>query len=167
MLRGSSDPTIVDFGYKRPFPMPSGILGRFGLARAAHLRAATARADKFKGRTAALKQQLHAALDEAAQWKQQAAQVNTQAAAAMREAERWKGKDAGHLDELATLRDKFQRLQQAEQIIALTRGHLLTMETKLDVLEGAITVLDRRTRDHLEHGTTEPSREPPVTAKPS
>jgi chromosome segregation ATPase len=147
--------------------MASGILGRFGLARAAHVRAATARADKFKTRTAALKQQLHAALDEAAQWKQQAAQLNTRATAAMHAIDRRKAKDAGHLDELATLRDKFHRLQEAEQTIALTRGHLLTMETKLDVLEGAITVLDRRTRDHLEHGTTEPSIEPLVTAKPS
>ena len=160
LLRESSDRIIVDSGCRFPFSMLSGILGRFRVASAIHLRAATARADKFKARTAALKQQLHAARDEAAQWKQQAA-------AAMREAERWKGKHAGHLDELATLRDKFQRLQRAEQIIALTRGHLLTMETKLDVLEGAITVLDRRTRDNLEHGTTEPPIEPLVTAKPS
>ena len=78
------------------------------------------------------------------------------------------------LDEARALREEaleelhqFQRLHRAEQIIALTRGHLLTMETKLDVLEGAITVLDRRTRDHLEHGTKEPSIEPLVTAKPS
>lgn len=139
----------------------------FGLARASHVRAAAVRADTFKERAADAKQRLEAAQHDTKHWKEQLAASRARIAAAAQDVERWKSKDSGHLDELATLRDKLERLKQAEQSIALTRAHLLTIETKLDVLEGAITVLDRRTRDRLEDDARPPVGAAPLTTEPS
>ncbi len=147
--------------------MASGLLGLFGLARASHLRAAVVRANSFKERAADAKHRLEAAQRDTTHWKEQVAEARARVAAATRDVERWKGKDSGHLNELATLREKLERVKQAEQAIALTRAHLLAMETKLDVLEGAITVLDRRTRDRLEDGAGAPDIEASHTTQTS
>jgi uncharacterized protein YPO0396 len=147
--------------------MASGLLGLFGLTRAAHLQAATERIKTLKEHAADAKQRIDAARQDATRWKQQAAEANDRVTAATRDVARWKGKDAGHLDELATFRDKLDRLKQAEQIIALTRGHLLAMETKLDVLEGAITVLDRRTRNGVEYPAEASTVTTPAATKPT
>ena len=39
-----------------------------------------------------------------------------------------------------------ERLRAAEQNLTLAREHLVSVETKLDIVEGAIDALDRRTR---------------------
>jgi chromosome segregation ATPase len=147
--------------------MSSGLLGLFGLARATHLRAATERVNTLKEQAADAKQRLEAARQDATHWKERAAEANGRIAAATQDVERWKSKDSGHLEELATVQDKLARLKQAEQVIELTRGHLLTMETKLDVLEGAITVLDQRTRDSVERPARERTATSSAATKPS
>ena len=141
-------------------PMVSALLGLFGLARAAHLLAATERVETLKEQAADTKQRLEAARQDATHRKQQAAEANVRLVAATQDVERWKGK-------MAAFRDKLDRLKQAEQIVALTRGHLLTMETKLDMLEGAITVLDRRTRDSVDYPAGESTDTAPAPTKPS
>ena len=45
------------------------------------------------------------------------------------------------------------RLDAAERDLRLAREHLMLVEVKLDVLEGAASVLDRRTRAVLEAQT--------------
>ena len=124
-----------------------GLLGLFGLARLGQLRAVAARADQLKTRGAQLKARLETARQDVQRWKRKTEEATTRLAAASRETERWKREDAGHLEELNGLRDKFHRLESAEQNVELARGLLLATETKLDVLEGAINILDRRTRD--------------------
>ena len=47
---------------------------------------------------------------------------------------------------LAELREARERVERAEKAIALSREHLMSTETKLDLVEAAIAVLDRRTR---------------------
>jgi chromosome segregation ATPase len=51
-----------------------------------------------------------------------------------------------------------QRLSTAERDLAAARDHLMAVEVKLDILEGAARVLDRRTRTELkvESGTGAP-----------
>ena len=83
-------------------------------------------------------------------WKRKNQDTETKLAAANKETERWKHKHTGYLAKLS-------QLERAEQLTKLAREHLLTLETKLDVIEGAITVLDRRTRDQI---TTPTSIEP-------
>ena len=142
--------------------MSSGLLGLFGLARLGQLRAATGRAVQLKTRMAELKERLETGRQDVERWKRKAGEATTRLAATSRETERWKSKNAGHLDELNRLLDKFRRLESAEQNVALARGHLLAMETKLDVIEGAINVLDRRTRDRVASPDPDPVAADPV-----
>ena len=41
------------------------------------------------------------------------------------------------------------RLVEAEQVLLLAREHLMTIDVKLDILEGAANILDDRTRPSL------------------
>ena len=49
------------------------------------------------------------------------------------------------VDELRT------RLKDAERELAVARDHLMAIEVKLDILEGAANVLDKRTRSAAPH----------------
>ena len=123
--------------------MISDFLALFGLTSLRQLHAATARADELKARATALQERLEATKQDSERWKRKRQQTAARLDSANKEAERWKQKDAGHLTELS-------RLSRAEKLTKLAREHLLLMETKLDVMEGAITVLDRRTRSQIE-----------------
>jgi hypothetical protein len=46
------------------------------------------------------------------------------------------------------------RLDVAEQELVAVREHLMAIEVKLDILEGAANVLDGRTRTVLAHRTS-------------
>ena len=130
--------------------MLSRLLGQFGLAPLKQLRDATARADELKARTTDLTARLETTRQETERWKRKNQDTETRLAAAAKDIERWKHKHTGYLAKLS-------QLERAEQLTKLAREHLLTLETKLDVIEGAITVLDRRTRDQI---TTPTSIEP-------
>ena len=133
--------------------MISDFLALFGLTSLRQLHAATAQAAELKARAAALQERLESTRQDSERWKQKSQQTATRLVSANKETERWKQKDAGHLAELS-------RLGRAEKLNKLAREHLLLMETKLDVMEGALTVLDRRTRSQIEPSkpaTTEPT----------
>jgi chromosome segregation ATPase len=119
--------------------MPGSWLQAFGLARASHLRSLADQVESAKARTGDLKGQLEKARGEVNHWKTRAEKTATRLAAAEQESERWKGKHVG-------LRAKFEQLATAEQHYTLAREHMLCLETKLDIVEGAIDALDRRTR---------------------
>ena len=120
--------------------MLSRLLGLFGLAPLKRLRDATARADELKAQTTGLTARLETTRQETDRWKRKNQDIETRLAAAAKEIEHWKHKHAGYLAKLS-------QLERAEKLTKLSREHLLSLETKLDVIEGAITVLDRRTRD--------------------
>lgn len=136
--------------------MSSGLLSLFGLARGGQLRAATEQAARLKRGAGDLKARLETTRRDVTRWKRKNEETAARLATVARDAERWKARDAAHVEELNALLDRFRRLESAEQHVELARGHLVTMETKLDVLEGAIAVLDRRTRDCLAPSPPDP-----------
>lgn len=125
------------------------LLGAIGLATAGQLRVAQQRADELK-RTVADSR------TEAARWKAKANELTAKVSDAEHAAERlpkverqlqqWKDRDEMHVAKLADVRD---RMRRAEKAAALSQEHLLATETKLDVIEAALNVLDRRTRKPL------------------
>ena len=119
--------------------MFSGLLGLFGLTSLERLQSATARADQLKDRADDLAKRLDKNRQDTERWKQKSQETETKLATAAKETERWKQKHAGYLAKLS-------QLERAERLTKLAREHLLALETKLDVIEGALTVLDRRTR---------------------
>jgi chromosome segregation ATPase len=123
--------------------MPSGLLGLFGLARHSQVRAAKERVTELKRRSDEAAVRLESSRLDAERWKWKHEQLGTQLKAATKDAERWKTKTEGQNELLAKLR----RLDAAEKKVDLAREHLFGMETKLDVIEAAINILDRRTRD--------------------
>lgn len=114
-------------------------LQSLGLARASHLRSLAEQLESAKARLADSKGQLDKARAEAEHWKARAEETGKRLTAAEQETERWKEKQLG-------LRAKFDQLSTAEQHHTLAREHMLSLETKLDIVEGAIDALDRRTR---------------------
>ena len=93
---------------------------------------------------------------EEARWKEKANELSAKLSDAERAGERlprverqlqqWKARDEMHAAKLAEVRD---RMRRAEKAAALSQEHLLATETKLDVIEAALGVLDRRTRKPL------------------
>jgi len=129
------------------------ILGVAGLASGGHLDSVTARADKAEARLAELKTALASARNELDRLKEKSADqarrltkadaAAGRAAKAERELEQVRARDEKHLAQLSEMRE---RVERAERAVALSREHLMATETKLDIIEGAISVLDSRTR---------------------
>ena len=127
----------------------TSLLGAIGLASAGQLRVAQHRADELKRAVADSRA-------EVARWKAKANELSAKLADAERAGERlprverqlqqWKARDDMHAAKLAEVRD---RMRRAEKAAALSQEHLLATETKLDVIEAALGVLDRRTRKPL------------------
>lgn len=127
----------------------TSFLGAFGLASAGQLRAAQQRADELKRAVADSRA-------EVARWKAKTNELSANLSDVEHAAERlprverqlqqWKARDDMHAAKLAEVRD---RMRNAEKAAALSQEHLLATETKLDVIEAALGVLDRRTRKPL------------------
>ena len=125
------------------------LLGAVGLAPAGHVRAAQRRADDFKRSVADSRA-------DAARWKAKVTELTAKLQDAERAIERlpkierqlqqWKARDEMHAAKLADVRE---RMRRAERAAALSQEHLIATETKLDVVEAALGVLDRRTRRPL------------------
>ena len=107
-------------------------------------------------RAAELKRAVAEARDETARWKTKAGELTQRVGKAEQAAERlpkverelqqWKTRDEKHVSQLAEVRE---RMLRAEHAARLSQEHLTATETKLDVVEAAINVLDRRTRKPL------------------
>ena len=125
------------------------LLGAVGLASAGQVRTAQQRADE-------LKRAIADSRTEAARWKAKANELTTKLSDAEHAAERlpkverqlqqWKARDEMHAAKLAEVRE---RMRRAERAAALSQEHLIATEAKLDVIEAALGVLDRRTRRPL------------------
>ena len=125
------------------------LLGAVGLASAGQVRTAQQRADE-------LKRAIADSRTESARWKAKANELTTKLSDAEQAAERlpkverqlqqWKARDEMHAAKLADVRE---RMRRAERAAALSQEHLIATEAKLDVIEAALGVLDRRTRRPL------------------
>lgn len=125
------------------------LLGAVGLASAGQVRTAQQRA-------ADLKRAVADSREEAARWKTKANELSAKLSDAEHAAERlpkverqlqqWKARDEMHAAKLAEVRE---RMRRAERAAALSQEHLIATETKLDIVEAALGVLDRRTRRPL------------------
>lgn len=144
-------------------------LGAVGLTSAAHARALSQRAEAADSRAGELKEALAGARADAARWKAKAAELGERVAKLEEAAERlpkveremqqWKTRDEKHVAQLADVRE---RMERAERAVALSREHLMATETKLDIIEGAVNVLDTRTRRALESRAPEPAGAAPT-----
>lgn len=107
------------------------------------------RADAVDARLAEMQRALAETREEAQRWKKKAAELTQQlerfedAARRLPRVERDLAEAKERLDKLRAVK---HALERAERTVAISQEHLLTTETKLDVIEGAIAVLDRRTR---------------------
>ncbi len=134
----------------------SSLLGAVGLAPAGQARTLTKRVETADQRMAELKRAVADAREEAARWKAKAGELSARVSKAEQAAERlpraerelqqWKTRDEKHVAQLAEVRE---RMLRAERAAALSQEHLTVTETKLDVIEAALGVLDRRTRKPL------------------
>ena len=132
------------------------LLGAVGLTSAGHARALTKRVETADQRTAELKRAVADAREETARWKAKAGELTDRIGKAEHAAERLpkverelqqvKARDDKHVAQLAEVRE---RMIRAEHAAALSQEHLTATEAKLDVIEAALGVLDRRTRRPL------------------
>lgn len=107
-------------------------------------------------RCAALEKQVRQLKADVADWKTRATRATERAktmdhelkqyARTTEKLKRSTARVAQQQGELDTLR---ARLEQAERDLAGARDHLMVIEVKLDILEGAANVLDARTRSAL------------------
>jgi predicted nucleic acid-binding Zn-ribbon protein len=116
----------------------------------------TKRVEAADHRTSELKRAVADARQETARWKARASELTDRVGNAERAAERLpkverelqqvRARDEKHVAQLAEVRE---RMLRAEKAAALSQEHLTATEAKLDVIEAAINVLDRRTRRPL------------------
>ena len=137
-----------------------GLLNALGLARAASMTALTERLRKCEARAEALARKLEEARSEARSWRQRAEEAQQRVKGAEKEAakesqrlrkvradvEKEVAREKQRTVDVATLD---QRLDEAERDLTIARDHLMAIEVKLDILEGAAQVLDTRTRQLL------------------
>lgn len=127
--------------------MPT-FLQRIGLGAAFRSDLAE-RLESADRRVRELKDAVSESREEAQRWKRKAKELTEQLERNEKAAERLKvveGELARARERIAHLAALKEALASAEKTIALSREHLVATESKLDVIEGAITVLDRRTR---------------------
>jgi chromosome segregation ATPase len=136
--------------------MLHSLLGAIGLTSAGHARTLLKRVEAADDRVALLTRHMTAARDEAARWKSKADELSARVANAERaagqlpkverELQQWKTRDEKRAAQLAEVRE---RMIRAERAAELSQEHLTATEAKLDIIEAAIGVLDRRTRQPL------------------
>ena len=137
-------------------------LAGLGLATAAQLAHVSSQARKDaqqadervkKARTdvESWKQRYEEAARDAAEYRKSAAQAETAAERLQKELERartqaqeWQGRADTLTAQVRELKD---RLEETRRVATVARQHLMATETKLDLIEAAIQVLDVRTRD--------------------
>ena len=119
------------------------VLGAFGLSTAGHMRTRLEAADR---RATKLEREAHNARQDVERWKSKAEAARASVPQLERDLKRWKARDVFLVAQLAEVRE---RMVRAEHATALSQEHLLATETKLDVIEAALGVLDRRTRRSL------------------
>jgi chromosome segregation ATPase len=145
------------------------LLGTLGLVRQSQLVALQQRLDKVMERAArlhdeveALKRQLKVAAGEAARQGAKLTQERAAFRAELAETRDRIEREKQHARKLEERSAKLEerarelkpRLEQALKSVQLAQEHLMTTEVKLDIVEGAVNVLDERTRQVSAEATT-------------
>ena len=134
------------------------VLAAVGLAPVAQVERLTERAALLEGQVAELRRAIQDARATGDRWKDEA-QTAVRRAEALQDANRkltktegeaadWKARDEKHLQQVHALKKQLDtRVSRAEQLVASARETLMATETKLDIVEAAINILDSRTRN--------------------
>ena len=128
-------------------------LAALGLAPVSHVVQLQQRVAGAERRAEESKTAVAEARDASVRWKARISELEEQVrrqahmadrlAKAERELQQVRARDEKHLGQLKDVRE---RMERAEKAVALSREHLMATETKLDIVEAAIHVLDARTR---------------------
>jgi chromosome segregation ATPase len=133
------------------------LLGAFGLVRRSELAAANARVEKLNARAAQVSTELDDLRKQLKAAGGEAARQGARLAAAEERADKEKARAAELQAHVVSLRERNDkeaertreiktRFEQAAKAVEFAQSHLMATEVKLDIIEGAINVLDRRTR---------------------
>jgi hypothetical protein len=90
------------------------------------------------------KQRYEEAANAAAEAKKAASEQKARADRRHRDADEWKAKAEALVEQQ---RETKARIEETRRVTNVARQHLMATETKLDLIEAAIQVLDARTRD--------------------
>ena len=138
-----------------------GIIGLVPARRHAllerQLKEAETRAKKAESETKKVRQLLEEVRAESRAWKTRADDTGKQLKALATEAQRQRERAEKYKDAIdrssqsakagsVDVETLLKRLDEAERELAVAREHLMAVEVKLDILEGAANVLDTRTR---------------------
>ncbi len=133
-------------------------LAAVGIAPARHMDRMTAQLQHAAERLKQVEDRLVATRADAEGWKrryEEASRLSAGRAADAAEAEKKAARAEAHASEWkeraqalsSDVRDLKERLRDALRVTATAREHLMATETKLDLIEAALQVLDARTRD--------------------
>ena len=128
-----------------------GLLRRAGLERSGPVRALRHALARCEERTVELKRRLEQTRGESEEWRTKYRVREEQRRARAEKVEReykahvarLEARAAAQIEKVKELRD---RLEHAERSARIGREHLMSIEVKLDLIEGAVNVLDRRYR---------------------
>ena len=125
-------------------------LALFGLAPAGSVRLLTERAEKAEARAAEFKSHVVELRSETQRHKARAEELQQQLKSALADAERHRTRARDVTSAIEKWRAKGEQIRGkvagTAQTVQVAQEHLMATETKLDLLEAAINVLDRRTR---------------------
>lgn len=145
-----------------PRAVLAGTLRRLGIERAGHARSLREALTQSEQRIVELKKLLEQSRQETASWKARFREGETDGAERRRaeqeqhktrmarleersrqQAQKLEIRDAARQEKVHELR---QKIIAAERSVRVGREHQMAIEVKLDLIEGAINVLDRRLR---------------------
>jgi chromosome segregation ATPase len=135
----------------------SSVLAPLGLAPAGHARRLKAESERSAEKLRALEGRMTELKADAEGWKrryEEGSRKLAEAQAAVTRAEAKAGREEARAQELksrgdalaAEMKEMRARLQDAGRTSGTVREHLMATETKLDLIEAALQVLDARTR---------------------
>ena len=129
------------------------IARRLGIVRLSSHQAALARVRHLESETARLTRDLSRTRTASRSWKNKSDAASGNLKAALRDVERLTRDYRKAAAENTKLRQSVlplaERVAAADRDLILARENLMAVEVKLDILEGAAQVLDRRTRVHV------------------
>ncbi len=136
-----------------------GLMSMLGLISPARFAAVSERLRKSESRVETLTRKLEETQTELRAWRTKAEEAQKRAKDVEKEMARQaeRAQKAEAQIEKRAVRDRKRidvptleaRLEQAHRDLAVARDHLMAVEVKLDILEGAAQVLDGRTRTLL------------------
>ena len=146
-----------------------GLLNMFGLVSGSRLATISERLRKSESRVDTLSKKLEEVQAESQAWRSKVDEAQKRVkeleGEVSREAQRFR-KEKAEIEKQAVREKKKTvdtdaldaRLDEADHDLAVARDHLMAIEVKLDILEGAATVLDGRTRTLLAGSLPDGSR---------